>query len=148
MAVDPVDVLVALARLPERERPGQVVLDRGREPRDLLGREVGRELERRELREPEDLVRVRAADPRERPLVAEQRMQLATLAREDLAESLRPEPESVGAEVGELGLERLGREQPDPRALLLAASVSTSSPPSANVSRNIGVFGVFAPGAW
>ena len=120
VAVDAVDVRVALARLAEHERALEVLVDRRGEPLDLLGREIGRELEGRELREPEDLVRVRAADARERPLVAQERMELAPLAAEDLAEPLGAEAERLGPEVRELRLEPLRREQPDAGALLLA----------------------------
>ncbi len=70
---------------------------------------------------PEDLVCVRPADARERPLVAQEWMELASLAREDLGEALRAEAERVRPEMRELGLEALRREEPDTRALLLAA---------------------------
>ena len=107
VAVDAVDRGVALAGLAEDERALEVLVDRRREPLGLLGREIGRELEGRELREPEDLVRVRAADARERALVAQERMELAALAAEDLAEPLGAEPERVGPEMRELGVEPL-----------------------------------------
>ena len=63
---------------------------------------------------------MRAPDARERPLVAQERVELPPLAAEDLGEPLRAEAERVRAEVGELRLEPLGREQPDARAPLLA----------------------------
>ena len=63
---------------------------------------------------------MRPADARERPLVAQEGMELAALAREDLREALRTEAERVRAEMRELGLEALRREEPDARALLLA----------------------------
>ena len=63
---------------------------------------------------------MRAADARDRTLVAQQRVELAPLAAEDAAERFRPEAERVRAEVSELRLERRGREQPDSGAPLLA----------------------------
>src|SRR5919206_339955 len=48
-----------------------------------------------ELAAAEDLVRRGAADPRERPLAAEERVQAARLAAQDLAELLRAEPERL-----------------------------------------------------
>ena len=45
VAVDPVDVGITLPAFPQRERPHQVVADRGCEPTDLVAREIGRELE-------------------------------------------------------------------------------------------------------
>ena len=110
--MDSVDRSVALAGFSEDERALEILVDRRREPLDLLRREIGRELEGRELREPEDLVGVRAADARQRALVAQERMKLAALAAEDLAKPLCAEPECVGAEVGELGLEPFRGEQP------------------------------------
>ena len=46
-----------------------------------------------------------AADAGQRPLVAQEWVELASLARQDLGEPLRPEAEGVRAEVGELRLE-------------------------------------------
>ncbi len=81
--VHAVHVLVALALLAQLERLGEVVSDRGREPADLLGRQLGRELERRQVRPAEDFVRMRATDAGQRALVAEQRMKLPPLVLED-----------------------------------------------------------------
>ena len=58
-------------------------------------REVGREPERRQARLPEDLVRVRPADTRERALVAKQRVELTPLAAEDVRERSVVEVERV-----------------------------------------------------
>ena len=88
-AVDEVDVLVALAGDPQLERARQVLLDRRREALDLVVVEIAGERERRQLRAMEDLVGVRAPDPGERPLVAQQRVQPAVVAGEDLAQLLR-----------------------------------------------------------
>ena len=62
---------------------------------------------------------MRATDPGERALVAEERVELTPLAPQDLPERGCVELERVGAEVRELGLERVGRQEPDARALLL-----------------------------
>ena len=148
VAVDPVDGRVALTGLAKNERALEVLVDRRCEPRGLLGRKVGRELEGGELREPEDLVRMRAADARDRALVAQQRMELAALAAEDLAEPSAPRPSASGPRCASSASSPAGVNSHTPARLFLPASVSTSSPPSANVSRNMGVFGVFAPGAW
>ena len=48
---------------------------------------------------------MRATDPRERALVAEERVELAALPAEDLGERRRVDVERVRAEVGEIGLE-------------------------------------------
>ena len=64
---------------------------------------------------------MRATDARECALVAQQGMELATLTVEDRAEPLRSEVERVWPEMCELGLEALGREEPDAGALLLAS---------------------------
>src|SRR6266571_8804381 len=69
----------------------------------------------------QDLVRPRPADPGDQPLVAEERVQASRLAVDDLAEPLGPEAERLRSEVRELGLRRLGREEPDAGALLLSA---------------------------
>ena len=90
---------------------------------------------------------MRAADARDRPLVAKERVELAPLACEDLAERGRVEVERVRPEVGEVLLELPGETSHTPARFFLPASVSTSSPPSAKRKRNIGVFGPFAPGA-
>ena len=44
----------------------------------------------------EDLVRPRATDPGDPPLVAEQRMEPARVARQDLGEPLGAEPSASG----------------------------------------------------
>ena len=49
---------------------------------------------------------MRAADARERALVAQERVELPAVAREDLAELLGAEAERLGPEVRELRLER------------------------------------------
>ena len=145
--VDDVDDRVALALLAEIERAGQVVVHRRREPFDLLGGELRRRLERREPSAQEDLVRVRTPDPGERALVAEEGMELPALASEDLREPGRVEVERVGPEVAEILVELRGVTSHTPARFFFPASVSTSSPPSVNRVRNIGVFGPFAPGA-
>jgi hypothetical protein len=66
----------------------------------------------------EDLVRPRAADARDQALVAKERMQPPRLAVDDLPEPLRPKPERLGPEVGELGLRRLWAEEPHSGPLL------------------------------
>ena len=102
--VDEVHVLVALPSLSQLERASEVLVDRGCEPLDLLVAELRGERERRELGAIEDLVGVGAADPGERPLVAEQRVEPSVVAGEDLAEPLDAEPQRFGPDVGELGL--------------------------------------------
>ena len=116
--VDEVDVLVALAGDPELERAGEVVLDRRREALDLVLVELVRESEGRELRPVQDLVRVRAPDPGERPLVAQERVQPPVVAGQDLAQLLGSQPDRLGAQVRELGLGLLRRLEPDAGALL------------------------------
>jgi hypothetical protein len=68
----------------------------------------------------EDLVRPRAADPCDHPLVAEQRVEAPRFAGEDLAQLGRVELVRLRPEMPELELDGLGSEQPDTRALLLA----------------------------
>ena len=118
--MDEVDVLVALALLTQLERARQVLVDRVCQALDLLVAELGRELERRELRAVKDLVRVRAPDAGERALVAQQRVELPVVAREDLAEPGDVEPECVRPEVGQIGVGLLRRLEPDAGALLLS----------------------------
>src|SRR5204863_8707276 len=67
-----------------------------------------------------DRVRPRAADARDQALVAEERVEPARLVGEDLLEPLGAEPERLRAEVRELRLRRVGREQPHACALLRA----------------------------
>ena len=119
--MDEVDVLVALAGLAQLERTRQILLDGAREALDLLFAELAREREGRELRAVEDLVRMRAADPGERPLIAKERVQPAVVAGEDLTELVRAEPERLRPDVRQLGLGLLRRLEPDPGALLRAA---------------------------
>jgi hypothetical protein len=75
--VDPVDARVARAALAELEAACQLGVDRLCEPLDLLRGQIARERIGRELRVVEDLVRPSAADPGDRPLVAQQRVQPA-----------------------------------------------------------------------
>ena len=117
--MDAVGLRVVGAALAQLEAACELVVDRRREARDLLVGEVGRERIRRELRRVEDLVRPGAADAGDRALVAEERVQAARLAAEDLAERLRVEAERLGAEVVELRGGALRREEPDAGALLL-----------------------------
>ena len=140
-----VDVLVALALLAQLERLSEVVPDRGREPADLLARQLGRELERRQVRPAKDLIRVCPADTGDRPLVAEERMKLPSLATQDLGQPLLVHGERVGPEMGEVLRQPLRRDQPTPARFFDPASVRTSSPPSAKRTRNIGRFGLFRP---
>ena len=95
-------------------------MDRRRERLDLVVADVGREPERREPRLPEDLVRVGATDAGQRALVAEQRVELAPLAAEDLSQRRCVDVERVGTEVCELGVELRGCQEPHAGALLLA----------------------------
>jgi hypothetical protein len=67
----------------------------------------------------EDLVRVPARS-RERPLVAQERVQPPVVRGQDPAQLLHAEPERLRAEVGELGLGLLGRLEPDSGPLLRA----------------------------
>src|SRR5256714_12341115 len=66
----------------------------------------------------EDLVRPRAADPRDGALVAEQRVEPPRVRSQDLPERLGAEPERLGTEVRQLLLGSLGGQQPDARTLL------------------------------
>ena len=93
----------------------------------------------------EDLVRPRAADAGDHALVAQERVQPARFAGEDLAEPLRAEPERLRPEVRELGLGRLGREQPDSGALLRAGLGEHELGAALEARRNAGVFGPFSP---
>ena len=84
--------------------------------------------------------------PAMRALVAEQRMQAPRLAAQDLAEPLGAEAERLRPEVRQLRLGRLGRQQPDARALLRAGlgEHELRRRPRSR-SRNAGVFGPFSP---
>jgi hypothetical protein len=55
----------------------------------------------------EDLVRPRAADPRDQPLVAEQRVEPPRVGVADLLEPRRVELVGLRPEVRQLGLERV-----------------------------------------
>src|SRR6185437_16348067 len=114
-----VGALVGSAALPELEAAGELRVDRVGEARDLLVQEVGRELVGRELRGMKDLVRPGAADAGDRALVAEERVEAAGVALEDLAELLCREAEGFRAEVVDLCRCLFGREQPDSGALFL-----------------------------
>ena len=105
--MDEIDDGVALSLLAQLEGAREVVVHGDREPLDLLVREVRRRLERREACAEEDLVRVRASDPRDCALVAEEGMQLPALAAQDLAQRRRVERERVGPEVRQILLELL-----------------------------------------
>ncbi len=65
----------------------------------------------------QDLVRPGPPDARDQALVAKQRVQPASVGGEDRRERRRVEHVGLGAEVGELGLERVGAQQPDARPL-------------------------------
>src|SRR4029079_18826805 len=116
--VDAVGLLVGGAGLAQLEPALELGVDGGREPSNLLVVEVARQRVRRELRGMEDLVRPRPPDARDQVLVAEQRVQAPRLPVDDLGEPLRPQPQGLRAEMRELGLCRLRREQPDAGALL------------------------------
>ena len=90
---------------------------------------------------------MRAADPGERALVAEERVQAPVVAGEDLAQPLDAEPERLGPEMRELGLRLRGGLEPDARPLLRATLGQDELAPFSKRSRNAGVFGPFAPGA-
>ena len=62
-----------------------------------------------------------AADPGERPLVAEEGVQPPVVACEDLAQLVRAEPERLRPDVSQLGLSLFRRLEPDPGALLRAS---------------------------
>src|SRR2546423_15391808 len=68
----------------------------------------------------EDLVCPGASDSGNRALVAEERVQPTGLRGEELAEGVGAESECLRAQVRELFLRSLRRQQPDPRALLRA----------------------------
>src|SRR4051812_17921139 len=116
--VDAVGPLVGGAGLAQLQPALELGVDGGCEPRHFFLVEVARERVGRQLRRVEDLVRPGPANARDQVRVAQQRMQSPRLAVDDLAEPLRPEAERLRPEVRELGLGRLGREQPDAGALL------------------------------
>jgi hypothetical protein len=95
--VDAIDLRVGGAALAQREAAGELLVDRVRQALDLRRIEVGRQRVGRESRRVEDLVRPRAADAGQRPLVAQQRMQPPRVRREDLGEPVGAEPERLGA---------------------------------------------------
>src|SRR5215204_3594195 len=111
---------VARASLSQLEAALQLVVHRLRKSPDLLRADVSRQRIRRQLCGMEDLVRPRAADARDHALVAEQRVQPARLARQDLAELCGADLVRFRPEVAQLQLDRVGSEQPDSCALLLA----------------------------
>ena len=91
---------------------------------------------------------MRAADPGERALVAQQRVELAALAREDLPERGRVDARArPGPRCARSASTCSGVASQTPARFFFPASVSTSSAPSSKRSRNAGVFGPFAPGA-
>jgi hypothetical protein len=96
-AVDAVRLPVGRARLAQREPARELRVDRRGKARDLFLVEVGRQRVRRELRRVEDLVRPRAPDPGDQPLVAKESVEAARLAVEDLAEARRIELVGLGA---------------------------------------------------
>ena len=95
--VDQVDVLVAFASEPQLERALEILVDRRCEPLGLLLGQVRRGLERAEPCPEKDLVRMGPADSGERALVAEEGMELAALAAQDLAERSCVELERIRA---------------------------------------------------
>ena len=88
---------------------------------------------------------MRTADPRERALVAEERMELTALAAQDLAQRGVVDVERVGPEMRQLGVEAVGGHEPTPARFFLPPSVRSSSPPSAKRTWNIGLAGAFFP---
>ena len=146
--MDAVGLRVVGAALAQLEAARELVVHRRREPLDLLVREVGRERVRRELRRVEDLVRPRAADAGDRALVAEQRVQPARLAAQDLAELVGVEAERLRAEVRRAPRRACsGVRSQTPARFFFAFSVRTSFEPPANSSANAGVFGAVLAGA-
>ena len=140
-----VDGFVVLAPLAQLERAREIDADRLREPLQLVRAELGRGLERREARAQQDLVRVCPANASDGALVAHQRVELPALALEDRGERRRVELEHIAAEVGEIGLERLTRHEPDTGALLLASLGEHKLAPPSKRKRNIGALGFLAP---
>ena len=69
--MDAVRALVVRSAFPQLEAARELGVDRQRESLHLIGLEVARQCERRELRMMEDLVRPRTSDSRDHALVAE-----------------------------------------------------------------------------
>ena len=70
-----IGLLVAGATLAQVEAALELRVDRRRQPLDLGRRQILRQRVRREAGAVEDLVRPRAADPGDEPLVAQERVQ-------------------------------------------------------------------------
>src|SRR5437870_5166815 len=79
LSVDAIGPLVAPPAQPQLEPTLELHLHRGREPLDLLVVELGGHGERRQAGVVEDLVGPRPADPGDRALVAQQRVQAPRL---------------------------------------------------------------------
>src|SRR4029077_140843 len=110
---------VVCAALAQLEPASELRVDRVGEPVDLSWDQGPGQGGRGQLRDMEDLVRPRAADPRDHALVAEQRVQAPGLPREDLAQLSRVDLVRLRPEVAELELDGVGGEEPDSGALLL-----------------------------
>ena len=89
---------------------------------------------------------MRPSDSREGALVAEEGVELAALATQDLGERGCVEVERIRAEVCEILSSCSGVVSQTPARFFFPPSVRISSPPFENRSRNIGFFGPFAPG--
>ena len=124
--MDEVDVLVALARQAQLERTLEVLVDRCGEALDLLLGELRRESERRQPRAVEDLVRVRAADPGERALVAEQGCRRRLSATRISRSRSAPSPSASGPRCASSASVCEGVSSQTPARFFLPASVSTS----------------------
>jgi L-asparaginase II len=117
--VDPIDVPITLPARAELERPRKVVTDRPNESLDLLTRQSCGESKRRQPAPVQDLVGVRAADTRDRTLVAEERMELALTRSQDRRQPIPVQLQSVRSKMGEIGFDLFRRRQPDAGSLLL-----------------------------
>src|SRR5919199_699461 len=84
-----VGLLVGRAGEAELHALGERLPNRPRQALDLLAGQLGRERVRRKVGAVEDLVRPSAPDPGELALVAEERVEAAALAAEDLSELVR-----------------------------------------------------------
>ena len=122
--VDAVDLSVVLAQQAELEAAGELVADRFVEARDLLGGHLRRQLVRRELRGPEDLVCPGAPDAGNQPLVAQQRMEPARVRGEDAATCAASRLSASGPRWASSASSWVGPEQPDSGALLRARFAS------------------------